>query len=43
MHDKITKIKTGNKFFDRVVQLKYFGTTLTNQNLINEEIKISLE
>jgi hypothetical protein len=30
------------KSFDRVEQVKYFGTTLTNQNYIQEEIKSSL-
>jgi hypothetical protein len=32
-------IKTGNNSFERVEQFKYSGTTLTNQNHINEEIK----
>jgi hypothetical protein len=31
-------IKTDNKLFERVEQFKYFATTLTNQNSIQEEI-----
>jgi len=32
-------IKTDNSAFERVEEFKYFGTTLTNQNFIQEEIK----
>jgi hypothetical protein len=32
-------IKTDNSSFDRVKEFKYLGTTLTNQNSIQEEIK----
>jgi hypothetical protein len=32
-------IKVGNRCFDNVAQFKYLGTTITNQNLIEEEIK----
>jgi hypothetical protein len=32
-------IKTGNKFFENLVQFRYLGTTITNENLIQEEIK----
>jgi hypothetical protein len=32
-------IKTGNKSFERVQELKFLGTPLTNKNSIYEEIK----
>ncbi|PNF26869.1 hypothetical protein B7P43_G16264 [Cryptotermes secundus] len=32
-------IKIGNRCFENVVQFRYLGTTITNQNLIQEEIK----
>jgi hypothetical protein len=35
-------MKTDNKSFERVEQFKYFGTTLTEQNYIQEEIKSRL-
>ena len=35
-------IKTDISFFGRVREIKYFGTTLTNQNPIQEEIKSRL-
>jgi ribosomal protein S2 len=35
-------IKLDNKSFQRVEQFKYLGTTLTNQNSIQEEIKSRL-
>ena len=32
-------IKIGNSSFERLEEFKYLGTTLTNQNYIQEEIK----
>jgi hypothetical protein len=32
-------IKIGNRLFENVSQFKYFGSTVTNQNLIQEEIE----
>jgi hypothetical protein len=32
-------IKIGNRLFENVSQFKCLGTTVTNQNLIQEEIK----
>jgi hypothetical protein len=32
-------IKIGDRSFENVAQFKYLGTTITNQNLIQEEIK----
>jgi hypothetical protein len=34
-HDR----KIGNRCFENVAQFRYLGTTITNQNLIQEEIK----
>jgi len=39
---RIHNIKTGNCSFERVEQFKYLGTTLTNQNSVQEEIKSRL-
>jgi hypothetical protein len=36
-------IKTDNKFFERVEQFKYLGTTLKHQYSIQKEIKSTLK
>ena len=36
-------IKIDNSSFERVEQFKYFGTTLTSQNSIQEEVKSRLK
>jgi ribosomal protein S2 len=36
-------IKIANRCFENVVQFRYLGTTVTNQNLIQEEIKKRLK
>ena len=40
---RIHSIKTDNSSFERVEEFKYLGTTLTNQNSIQEEIKNRLK
>jgi hypothetical protein len=37
--DQNREIKLGNRSFENVSQFKYLGTTATNQNLIQEEVK----
>jgi hypothetical protein len=32
-------MKIGNRRFENVAEFRYLGTTITNQNLIQEEIK----
>jgi hypothetical protein len=36
----MSNIKTANIFSKKVEEFKYFGTTVTKQYLINEEIRI---
>jgi hypothetical protein len=36
-------VRISNKSFETVKQFKYFGTTLTNQNSVHEEIKSRLK
>jgi len=36
-------IKSENSYFERVDDVKYLGTTLKNQNAIQEEIKSRLK
>jgi len=40
---KNDNINIGNKFFERMMQFRYLGTALTNQNSIREEIKSRLK
>jgi hypothetical protein len=40
---EINNIKTANRYSETVAELKYFGTTVTNQYLINVEIKSRLK
>ena len=38
-----SNLKTSDKSYERVEHLKHFGTTLKNQNSINEELKSRLK
>jgi hypothetical protein len=35
---KNQEIKIGNRYFENVAEFRYLGKTITNQNLIQEEI-----
>jgi hypothetical protein len=35
-------IKAANRYFENVAKFKYLGKTVTNQNLINEDVKSGL-
>jgi hypothetical protein len=39
MQVKIKSINVANISFENMSQFKYFGTTITNQNLVQKEIK----
>ena len=43
MQDGVHNTKTDSSSFDRVEQFRYLGTTLTNQNSVQEEIKSRLK
>ena len=43
MQDEVTVIKIDNSSFEREEEFVYSGTTLTNQNSIQEEIKSRLK
>ena len=40
---RVHSMKTDNSSIERVEEFKYLGTTLTNQNSIQEEIKCRLK
>jgi hypothetical protein len=41
--DQSRDIKVGNRSFEKLSQFKYLGMRVTNQNLIQEEIKRRLD
>jgi hypothetical protein len=43
MQDEFTIIKIDNSSFEKVEQFRYLGTTLMNQNSIQEETKRELK
>jgi len=43
MHGKVKNIKIDNSSFERVEEFQHSGTTLTNQNFIQVEIKSRLK
>jgi hypothetical protein len=43
MQEEVTNMKSNNRSFEKVENLGYLGTSLANQNYIQEEIKSSLK
>jgi len=42
MQDEVTNMKYDNNLFERMEELKYLGTNVTNKNSIQEEVKSRL-
>jgi L-lysine 2,3-aminomutase len=39
-HHQNQDMKIGNRCFENVAELRYLGTTITNQNLIQKELEL---